>query len=546
VEDKNFDVIIIGSGFGGSVMTHRLTQKELKVCLLERGKEYPINSFPRRVHEMKEKLFWEPEENKFGYMEVRDDASSEYMSLTSSGLGGGSLIYANVLLRLKPEYFQDWPYNIEAKDLEPHYKTVIDMMDASPYPFGVDPYYTDTPKTKAYRDAAKEMELTEDMLEKPNIISPDLAINFKGEFPAEQTINKHGKIQSKCNKCGECDIGCNIHAKNTLDHNYLFVAKKNGADIRTNAEVIDIEITPSGYNVVYQNPKTKETTSIFSKKVIVSAGAIGSPRLLMKMRSKGRLNNISDQLGKNICGNGDFLAFSNNSKINIDPTNGPVITTAIEYKMTPYPDGYKHVMYLEDAGFPVSLAWLMSAKIPQAKVLKSYFHFIWFTVYRWMLKKLGIKQRKSEVNLGDEFSNAIDNDHYMRSMFVHLAMGRDKNNGEMVEEGGDFKVRWFMEESQLHFKRVVNQLKKFSKKWGATFMRNPLIHVDKIIAVHPLGGCIMGESIGSGVVDENGEVFGHKGLFVVDGSIIPTSLGPNPSLTIAAMAERIADRWELN
>lgn len=544
MEENSFDVIVIGSGFGGSVMTHRLTEKNLDVCLLERGREYPINSFPRRLHEIKEKLFWEPTEKSYGYMEVRDDASSEYMSLTSSGLGGGSLIYANVLLRLKPEYFQDWPYQITADVLEPHYKTVIDMMDASPYPFGKDPYYTDTPKTKAYRDAATTMELTEDMLEKPSVIEPDLAINFKGDFPGEQILNKHGKLQSKCNKCGECDIGCNIHAKNTLDHNYLFVAKKNGANIRTNAEVIDIEGTLGSYEVTYQNPISKEQTKIKAKKVIVCAGAIGSTRLLMKLRSKGRLPNISNQLGKNICGNGDFLAFSNDSKQNFDPTNGPVITTAIEYKMKPYPDGYKHVMYLEDAGFPVSLAWLMSGKIPQAKVLKGYFHFLYFTFHRWILKVFRIKQKKSEVNLGKEFSDAIDNDHYMRSMFVHLAMGRDRNNGEMVEEGGDFKVRWFMKESGLHFKRVVNQLKKYTRVWGGKFMRNPIIHVDKIIAVHPLGGCIMGESKETGVVNENGEVFGHDGLYVVDGSIIPTSLGPNPSLTIAAMAEKIASNWK--
>jgi cholesterol oxidase len=539
---KVYDYIIIGSGFGGSVMTHRLTEKGYSTCLLERGSEYPMQSFPRRVHETKEKLFWEPEKEKYGYMEVRDDASSDFLSVTGSGLGGGSLIYANVLLRLQKEYFEGWPFNINAEALEEHYLTVLDMMDATPYPFGKDKYYSDTPKTKLYRETAERIEIDEDMLEKPKVLAPDLAINFKGEFPGEQSLNKHGKVQSKCNKCGECDIGCNIHAKNTLDLNYLHLARKNGAEIRTSAEVTDIIKKENTYLIKYVNPISKETFEIESAKVVVSAGAIGSTRLLLAQKDKGNLPNLSQALGKNICGNGDFLAYSNNTKETIDPTKGPVITTAIEYKMTPYPDGYKHVMYLEDAGAPIGLAWYLAAKIPQPKMIFKYINFLSFTLQRYFKKVFKVKQLDSEVNLGEEFSDAIDSDQFVRNMFVHLAMGRDRHSGHMVLEDGEYKVRWNIADSKLHFDRVKKELKKYTKKWKGTFMENPFMHTDKIFAVHPLGGCIMHEDPTQGVINEDGEAYNYEGLYVVDGSIIPNSLGPNPSLTIAAMAERIASR----
>lgn len=541
-----YDVIVIGSGFGGSVMTHRLTEKGLKVCLLERGSEYPMHSFPRRIHEIKEKLFWEPKDNKFGYMEVRDDAESDFLSITGSGLGGGSLIYANVLLRLKEEYFQNWPFGINAKTLEPYYKKVLDIMDASPYPVETDPYYANTPKTQIYRKTASLLEKTEDMLSKPKVLTPDLAINFKGDFPGEQLLNKHGKVQSKCNKCGECDIGCNIHAKNTLDHNYLHLARKNGAEIKTEAEVIDILKKDEFYIVRVQNPQTKKTFDVYAKRVVVSAGTIGSTKLLMKIKSVGHLMNISSELGKNICGNGDFLAYSNNTEQNMDPTNGPVITTAIEYEMTPYPDGYKHLMYLEDAGAPVGLAWYLSAKLPKPQIIFVYIKFLLFVLQRFIFKIFRIKQNNSEVNLGSEFANAIDSDSMIRNMFVHLAMGRDRNSGRMIYENGEFRVKWNIEESKLHFTRVIKELKRFTKVWKGSFMENPFMHLNKIFAVHPLGGCIMGETKEKSVVDENGEVYGHPGLYIVDGSIIPNSLGPNPSLTIAAMAERIAERFPMD
>ncbi len=535
-----FDYIVIGSGFGGSVMTHRLVEKGYKTCLLERGSEYPMQSFPRRIHEIKEKLFWEPKDQKFGFMEIRDDASSDYLSVTGSGLGGGSLIYANVLLRLEEEYFSNWPFQLNAKTFEPFYKTVLEMMEASPYPLETDPDYRDTPKARIYRETATQMEMTEDMLEKPEVIAPDLAINFKGSFPGEQTKNKHGAIQSKCNKCGECDIGCNIHAKNTLDLNYLFLARKNGADIRTNAEVTDIIDEGDMFRVRYINPRTKKMTTIAAKKVVVSAGAIGSTRLLMKQVKNGNLNRLSSHLGKGLCGNGDFLAYSNFTDKTFDPTKGPVITTAIKYKMTPYPDGYKHVMYLEDAGAPAGLAWYLAGKLPQASSIWNEIKFLHFTFIRFLKRVLGISQFKSEVNLGHEFSNALDSDQFVRNMFVHLAMGRDRNTGKMVEEEGEFKVRWNLHDSELHFKRVEKELRRYTKKWNGIFMPNPFMAVDKIFAVHPLGGCIMGEDPKTSVVNEKGQAYGHEGLYIIDGSIIPSSLGPNPSLTIAANAERIA------
>src|ERR1035437_997878 len=137
----DFDVIVIGSGFGGSVMSCRLSEKGYKVCLLERGHRWKMNEFPRRVHEIREKLFWDPEDNKFGIMELRDYDESNVMSVCASGLGGGSLIYANVLMRMPSDFFHNWPGKLTRAKLDPFYDQVIDMLEAAPYPFDSDAFY---------------------------------------------------------------------------------------------------------------------------------------------------------------------------------------------------------------------------------------------------------------------------------------------------------------------------------------------------------------------------------------------------------------------
>lgn len=550
----DFDVIVVGSGFGGSVMTCRLAEKGYKVCLLERGKRYGMHEFPRRMDEVRNNTFWDPEDGKFGYMQFHSYYKSDVFSVAASGLGGGSLIYANVLMRMPPDFFSGWPGGIDREELDKYYDRALEMLEASPYPFNSEnSYYFDTPKTAAMKWASEAMSDAPDSLEPHKFHLPELAIRFKGDFPGHQSENAQGVLQSSCNKCGECDLGCNTLAKNTLDLNYLaracnqqlLGAQGKAAVIRTEALVQEIiPLDGGGYEVRYNHPKRlTEIQSATARKVVLSAGCIGSTSLLLKMQKYGKLNNLSPMLGKKWCGNGDLEGMVFKTKDHLLPTKGPVITSAIEYRFKDYEDGFPHGLYIQDAGIPAFVAWYVVGKLPSPSFFISFFkfgirmlrRFLNIKVFRWF---------RREVNISDDIANMIDKDDYLRNFLILLGMGRDRSDGEMkLSETDEPLIQWKIDGSKMHYDRVRREMNKIAKSLGGKFVDNPLTYFNKIIAVHPLGGCVMAENKEEGVVDAGGEVFGHPDLYVVDASILPTSTGPNPSLTIAAMAERIADQF---
>lgn len=545
--DFEFDVIIIGSGFGGSVMTCRLAEKGYRVCLLERGRRYGQNEFPRRINELR-KAFWDTNDGMDGLFEILSHPDSDVSTVTASGLGGGSLIYANVLLRMDNELFDGWPGGINRNILDPYYDKVLDTMEASPYPFN-QAYYKDTPKTAVLLNAAKNLSTDPEAQSPPAGLFPDLAVRFKGKFPGEQSNNSHGVIQSSCVKCGECNIGCNIHAKNTLDLNYIARARNKNllgedgvsAEVRTHAEVVDIvPLDSAGYLVKYLDRGTGQTATIKelrAEKVVVSCGSIGSSGLLLKLKEKGSLPHLSDAIGKKWSGNGDLEGTVLQARDDIVPTKGPVITYAVKYDYKPYPDGFAHQIYIEDAGFPSFLAWYVAGKIPSPLTTLERVKLAW----KFLVRKF---RKRPEVNLGDDISRMIGNDEYIRHSLLLLGMGRDRSDGEVtLDARGEVVVKWNIEKSRLHVTRQTREMKKLADAMGGDFLLNPLTYLDKLISVHPLGGCVMADSPSEGVVNPTGEVFNYPGLYVVDGSIVPTATGPNPSLTIAALAEYIADNF---
>lgn len=545
----DFDYIVIGSGFGGSVMTCRLSEKGHKVALLERGRKYGMHEFPRRIHEVKEKLFWDPKDKKYGFMEFRNYEESDLMSVTASGLGGGSLIYANVLMRMEQESFAGWPQGYSRAALDPYYDKAIDMLEASIYPYETNEYYRDTPKTERYIETAKQLKRPTDATADPEFVYPHLAIRFKGDFPGQQSLNAQGALQSSCTKCGECDIGCNIHAKNTLDLNYIKRAQneKTGgsqAEVFTQAEVETIEPIEGGYKVTYCDPqRPSEKKELTAKKVVVSAGSLGSTALLLKMKKHGYLPNLSEHLGKGWCGNGDLEGTVLNTPTDNIPTKGPVITGAIKYNFKPYPDGFPHSCYIQDAGYPVGLAWYLCGKAPSPSSIVHIIQLGWKFLTGYLKRLVNFKDKKFEINLGDDVAHALDRDRFVRKSYMLLGMGRDRSDGTITLRNDDEPlINWNMDGSQLHYDRVRDEMKQIAEKMQGTFADNPLTHLDKIIAVHPIGGCCMSDSQETGVVDAKGEVHGYPGLYVVDASILPTSVGPNPSLTITAVAEYIADQ----
>ncbi len=554
MEDTHFDAVIVGSGFGGSVMAHRLAEAGLRVCVLERGNAYPPDSFPRAPHRMK-KNFWDPSEGLYGMFNVWSFRGLG--AVVSSGLGGGSLIYANVLIRKDEKWFVEedlsngyeyWP--VTRGDLDPHYDRVEEMLGAQRYPFDREPY-SGTSKTRALKGAAERLGLDWRL--------PNLAVTFanEGEDPVpgepirEKHPNLHHRTRYTCRLCGECDIGCNYGSKNTLDYNYLSEAKRLGAQINTLCEVRGFEPRESGggYAVHYvrHDPERPETDTseipvqtITADRLVLAAGALGSTFLLLKNR--GAFPGLSERLGTRFCGNGDLVTFAVRAREEvdgkkvprmIDPGHGPAITSAI--RVADRVDGGQgRGFYVEDAGYPEFVNWML-----QMVDTPGSLRLWWRSVGRNLVRKwLG---RDPETDIGAEIAGLFGTSELSSGMLPLLGMGRDIPDGNMRLRKDKLDVDWRIGTSRPYFERVRKTMRDIAGSLEADFRDNPTWYLSRVITVHPLGGCPMGRNEREGVVDPYGEVFNYPGLYVADGSVMPGPVGPNPSLTIAALADRFAD-----
>jgi cholesterol oxidase len=554
---ERFDVVVVGSGFGGSVTSQRLASAGLRVCVLERGKAYPPGSFARSPYEM-ERNFWDPSEGLQGMFDVWSFRGLE--GLVSSGLGGGSLIYANVLLRKDERWFvhespvpggghENWP--ISRADLDPHYDAVERMMHPQRYPLTVEPYAS-TLKTLALRDAARRLGLDWEL--------PPLAVTFgnDGETPVPgeairpyEYPNIHHRLRTTCRLTGECDIGCNYGSKNSLDHTYLSAAAHAGAEIRTRSEVRRIAPADGGgYRITYvthtpENEGRRTRTErlpesqLVADRLVLAAGAFGTPFLLL--RNRAALPALSPALGTRFSGNGDLLTFlldakeADGSPRRLESSRGPVITSAI--RVADEVDGAAagdRGFYIEDAGYPSFADWMAeAAQAPSAVVRAARF----LAARAWA----GITG-SPRSGLGSEIHALLGDAAFSAGALPLLGMGRDVPDGRMRLRRGYLQVDWTTATSASYFDRVRSVMQDIAGEVGARFEDNPLWHLRRrVITVHPLGGAPMGRHPGEGVVDPFGEVFGHPGLYVADGSALPGPVGANPSLTIAAFADRLAE-----
>ncbi|HEV8560207.1 MAG TPA: FAD-dependent oxidoreductase [Actinophytocola sp.] len=545
MEHERADVVVVGSGFGGSVVAYRLAAAGRSVVVLERGQPYPPGSFPRRPGDVS-RAFWDPRAGRHGLYDVWSFGGCD--AVVASGLGGGSLIYANVLLRKDEHWFvqeeplatggyESWP--VTRAELDPHYEAVEAMLGAVPYPLE-HPDYADTPKTIAMRDAAAELGL--------DWMLPPLAVSFAPSRGAEPGIglpivdapygNLHGVPRRTCRLCGECDMGCNDGSKNTLDHTYLSAARHHGADLRTMHEVREIRpVTNGGYEVSYvrHGPGPRRGV-IRCDRLVLAAGTLGTTYLLMRNRT--RLPGLSGTLGSRFSGNGDLLSFllraKDRSRIRpLDASHGPVITSAI--RLADDVDGTPETGrggYIEDGGHPAFVDWL----IQTADVRSELGRAARFAVQR--LRALVTH----DTNLSDEVSKLVEPSDLVESSLPLLGMGRDVPDGRLRLRGGKLDVQWDLAASEPHFDRLRATMRRIADVLGAEHTGLPAWLGKRIITVHPLGGAPMGRHPGEGVCDAFGEVFDHPGLFIADGSVMPGPVGPNPSLTIAAFADRLATR----
>ena len=596
MNDKTFEAVVIGSGFGGSISACRLSMKwPGEVLVFERGKKYPLGSFPRAPGAFARNLWNIPTEIRPPWWKrlwqrtslmgnvvdqelhgMYDARSYGHMDVVqAAGLGGGSLIYANVFLFPPKELFEDerWPDTCKHGDLEPYYKVAKRVLSPRTLP-GYDPadpsVLPDDPRrrvvrTELFRKVAPQIGRDSSLAEINVFFGRDLE-----KEPLEigiQEPNQFGKIQTSCVYCGECMVGCNYHAKNTLDLNYLHVAESRyGADIRTEhlvEAIVPIDANgkddpaadgASGYRVYYWDLRNsdhleqrkrvssyRDLPSVVTKRVIVSAGSLGSTELLLRNKQVHRtLPRISDRLGHGFSGNGDFLSFGLRTEAPVESNYGPVITQYTDYNLYKNFDR-EQAFLVEDAAYPSIAAWFLEGFRPGFSRIPRILH-----AALDILKRAITGTNTGRV--GGTVRSILGESASDRTV-VFLDMGVDKSDGTMTLGRDErLRLRWPYRNSIKLYRAILAAGVEFSRTvwariylplltWGWPFRRN--------ITVHPLGGCNLAPDKNSGVTSSDraklGQVFGYQGLYVIDGAIVPTAVGSNPTATIAALSEMAAE-----
>ena len=550
---------MVGSGFGGAVTACRLAQAGARVLVLERGMPYPPGSFPRTPRGMRSN-FWDPSAGLHGLFDVW--SFSDVTALVASGLGGGSLIYANVMLEKPPESFvwhdprtgaeRRWP--IEPEALEAPYQRAAEVLRPTPYPIGQEPYAS-TPKTVAFGQAAAAMGM--------EVEHPPLAISFEDEHgrlvpggPLPDDPNLHERRRYSCRLIGECDVGCNEGAKNTLDYNYLSVAKDAGAEIRTCCEAVSIAPDGDGYEVRYLqhvsargdhredllDPTEELDRTVRGDVVVVAAGTFGSTRLLLA--SRAALPRLSRALGRGFSSNGDLLSVARNCREPgarrrrdrrwryLDPSRGPVITSSARPAAD---DSQGRHMWIQDGGGPAISEWLWHPPELPAD--------LWAMRGVVLRRTLARLRGRRLTHLSGDVARVFGSGRSSAAMMVLLSLGCDVPGGRLRLRGDQLELDWDPGgDSAGYYDATLRTARRFAEELGGRLGPRMLVRRSRALTSHPLGGCAMADSPADGVVDTWGEVFGRPGLFVADGSVAPGPIGPNPSFTIAALAERFSER----
>lgn len=509
---SDWDFVIIGSGFGGSVSALRLARKGYKVIVLEKGRRWAPRDFPKTNWDVKRWL-WRPEVGWRGFFKMT--FLRHVTVLSGVGVGGGSLVYANTLPVPKADFFAQGSWQGLAdwkRELEPHYETALRMLGAARNPkLG--------PADEVMREIATDLGRADSFestnvavyFGKPGVTSPDPY--FDGEGPD----------RTGCTHCGACMVGCRVGAKNTLDRNYLHLAEKAGATIQADTEVCWVRPRPSGgYELdVLEGPSFlgRRKHRYSARNVVFAGGVMGTVPLLLKLKASANgLPALSERIGDFVRTNSESLLGIVSSRRGIDLSKGVAISSII------HTDEHSHlepVRYPEGSGFfrllaaPHAIAPTVLGRLAKAaavfarhplKFLKAYFVSDW---------------AKSTLIL-----------LYMRTLEGHLSLrlglgGRLKT---MVKDGVAPTAN--MPEATDLARRAAEKIDGFPQS----------IFTDLVLGTpttaHILGGATIGKDPAHGVIDERHRVYGYDGLWVCDGSAISANPGVNPSLTITAMTER--------
>jgi cholesterol oxidase len=506
-----YDYIVIGSGFGGSVASLRLVEKGYNVLLLEQGKRYNPFDFPKTNWNLP-KYLWIPALRFFGFQKLSFYTTASILSGT--GVGGGSLVYANTLYIPPDDFFNNpsWKHFGDWKQiLEPFY-------DKASFMLGRKKYTKLNIEDQVLEEVSKEMN-AHDTFETVHV-----GVNIDGtEEETDPYFNGLGPLRKGCIECAGCMVGCRENAKNTLDRNYLWFAEKMGLKILPETKAEKISFIDNLYYV-----ETRNVTSFFSrgketfsaKGIVVASGALGTMELLLKQKYKfTTLSSLSDKLGYELRTNAETLCAVSGAfeKLN----NGLAITSVFS------PDPHTHVEIVKYPDKSNAMKWFFGLSVGGAdssfkrtcmlslktlthpwQLLKTLFNFKWST--RMVI-----------------FLVMQTTDNAMKMVWGKSILGSKMK----IDNSGNKKVPAFIPVGQEVMERYARKV--------TGIPQNILLEVffNRPTTAHILGGCPMSDTIETGVVDKNLKVHGFPDFYITDGSVIQGNIGVNPSLTITAMAE---------
>lgn len=523
--DDVFDYVVIGSGFGGSVSAMRLAEKGYKVLVLERGKRFRAQDFPKTNWNIF-KYLWLPAARCFGFMGI--NFLDDIMILNGSGVGGGSLVYASTHLKPGKTFFEaeewaglaDW----EA-ELEPHYNTANRMLGVTENP----KYW---PADHILLDIAKE-------LGQEHTFAPSPVAIFFGEpgvTVPDPFFAGEGPERAGCIHCGGCMVGCQHNAKNTLDKNYLYFAEKWGADVWSEANVVDIRPLYNQnpaygrYEISYErttNWVIKRRRSVRARNVVVSAGVLGTVDLLLQCRDEtGSLPKLSRRLGTMVRSNSEALTGVTARHEGDDFSQGVAITSHF---------WIDEVTSVEPVRYPRGSSFIRNIAMP---LLPTDDGTIWQQLGRFV--EYGVKRPYDflKAKLLPDWARDTTILLIMQTLEnrMHLKRGRSVftlfRQGLVSERDHSLPIPAVIEAGRKVLEGFAERIDGIAQ--GP--VNEMLLNTPS--TAHILGGCGIGVDESEGVVDVNQAVFNYPGLYVADGSVIPANLGVNPSLTITAMTER--------
>lgn len=507
----DYDYIIIGSGFGGSVSALRLSEKGYKVLVIEKGKWLKAKDFPSTNWKLK-KWLWLPLLKCFGLFKMT--FFRHVTVLSGVGVGGGSLVYANTLPVPKKSFFEaeSWKHlgNWE-QELTPHYKTALTMLGATPAP------------RKEPGDEALE-KLANDINKSDSFEAPNVGVFFgePGKKVSDPYFAGKGPDRAGCTFCGGCMLGCRFNAKNTLDKNYLYFAQQNGAEIKAESEVVDVREYLAGgvhgYSVDWKSSTRYfgQSGTFHAKGVIFAGGVMGTIKLLLKLKEIS-LPRISDRLGHGIRTNSEALISVTTARKDNDYSEGIAISSLL------HTDDHSHleaVRYSAGAGF-----WRL-AMVPMVKggnIITRTAKLAW----QWIRHPI----ENFKIAAVDDWAKRTQILLFMQTLDSTLKFTRGLFGMKSRVDTGEAPTA-FIPEAQ----KLGDQYAKMVDGKPTVLLSETLLGIPT--TAHILGGACMGKDASEGVIDTKHNIYGYQNLYVCDGSSISANIGVNPSLTITALTER--------